>query len=65
MGIFGSADYFNITSNCISGNFVNSVTTPQQSGIYISMGSYGVIRNNSIYSNSGYGVVMGSMAKNR
>lgn len=62
MGIFGSADYFNITSNRIAGNFLDPVIRPNDSGIYISMGSHGTIRNNSIYSNSGYGVVMGSLS---
>ena len=61
-GIFhATGDYFNVTSNIIAGNFIDPVVSPQAAGIYISAGMNGTIRNNSIYSNSGYGVVFGSM----
>jgi len=59
-GIYATgANFFNITSNRISGNFAE---TSAVAGIYISDGAHGVIRNNSIFSNSGYGIMLGSMS---
>lgn len=59
-GIYATgANFFNITSNRISGNFAE---TSAVAGIYISDGAHGVIRNNSIYSNSGYGIMLASMS---
>jgi len=59
-GIYATgANYFNITSNRISGNFAEISAV---AGIYISDGAHGVIRNNSIYSNSGYGIMLASLS---
>ncbi len=67
-GIYAvSANFFNITKNIVSGNFYLDVSgpgipDPTLSGIYISSGPQGVIRNNSVYSNGGYGIALGSMS---
>ncbi|MFW9793574.1 MAG: right-handed parallel beta-helix repeat-containing protein [Candidatus Thorarchaeota archaeon] len=68
LGVYAvSSDYFNITENIISGAFFEDpgglvIPDPTLSGIYISSGSFGVIRNNSVYSNSGYGIAIGSLS---
>ncbi len=68
LGVYAvSSDYFNITENIISGAFFEDpggpgIPDPTLSGIYISSGSFGIIRNNSIYSNSGYGIAIGSLS---
>lgn len=41
---------------------MDPVASASVAGIYVSAGTYGVIHNNSIYSNSGYGIMIGSLS---
>jgi parallel beta-helix repeat protein len=60
-GIYtGTVDFFNISSNVVSGTYLDQ--TFGAPGIFISAGTHGVIHNNSIYSNSGYGVMLSSLS---
>ncbi|MFW9890850.1 MAG: NosD domain-containing protein [Candidatus Thorarchaeota archaeon] len=56
----GNADFFNISSNVVSGTYLDQ--TFGAPGIFISAGTHGVIHNNSVYSNSGYGVMLSSLS---
>ncbi|MFX1484971.1 MAG: right-handed parallel beta-helix repeat-containing protein, partial [Promethearchaeota archaeon] len=62
-GIFvGNSNFFNISSNIISGNYLEQVGGGTVAGIHVLSGTHGVIHNNSIYSNSGYGISIGSLS---
>jgi parallel beta-helix repeat protein len=60
-GIYGiyvtGGNYFNISSNRISGNYVKGQPGEPATGIVVSGATNGVIHNNSIYSNTGYGIM--------